>query len=228
MTMSLEPLERPQTLTSVVVDRIAEAILRGEFEPGVALPEVRLAESLDTSRSTVREALRALEDLGLIEIRPHKGAVVKPLTVLQARETFSLRAVLEGYSVRTAIEQERIDEPAIESITAAFDDLRSIAQSSGHLFDLIEADMRLHWAICEPSRHGLLLDSLRRLQVKTRHFIVYTKLLHAELADEVASHEELLAAVFSLDPDHAEAGMRDHIITAGEHLVQRMHSLGLD
>ena len=58
-------LRRPETLTTAVAKHIRDAIVRGEYPPGSALPEVRLAEQLGTSRGTVREALRTLDELGV-------------------------------------------------------------------------------------------------------------------------------------------------------------------
>ena len=84
-------IERPGTLTSQVVAYIREAVIRGEFEPERPLPEVRLAQELETARVTVRVALRALADLGLVEIVPHRGAFVSALTPRNAWEIFQDR-----------------------------------------------------------------------------------------------------------------------------------------
>ena len=66
-------------------------------KPSQPLAEVALAEELETSRVTVRVALRELADRGLVEIVPYRGAFVSELTSRMARETFRLRAVLESY-----------------------------------------------------------------------------------------------------------------------------------
>src|SRR5262249_44963944 len=89
--------DAPPTLTSAVVRHIQELMLRGEFPPGSALPEIPLARRLDTSRGTVREALRELAELGLVELQARRGAVVAQLSPQRAREIFSLRALLESF-----------------------------------------------------------------------------------------------------------------------------------
>ena len=59
-------MERPETLTDAVARYVRDAIVHGDYAPGSALPEIRLATELGTSRGTVREALRGLEDQGLV------------------------------------------------------------------------------------------------------------------------------------------------------------------
>jgi DNA-binding GntR family transcriptional regulator len=83
------------TLLSAVTNALEEAIMRGEFPPGRAVHEVFLASRFKASRGTVREALRALSEQGLVEMHSRRGAAVPQLSPQRAREIFSLRAVLE-------------------------------------------------------------------------------------------------------------------------------------
>src|SRR5450756_2035043 len=97
-------LQRPETLTTAVATYIRDAIVHGEFAPGSRLPEVALASQLETSRGTVREALRTLADGGLIQIVPRRGVFVSQLSVRATWEITSLRARLEPYASRLALE----------------------------------------------------------------------------------------------------------------------------
>src|SRR5262245_46007962 len=91
--------EKPSpTLLSAVTRAVEEAIVRGEFPPGGALREVFLAGRFKASRGTVREALRALSEQGLVEMHSRRGAVVPQLSPQRARQIFSLRAVLESFA----------------------------------------------------------------------------------------------------------------------------------
>src|SRR6478752_9173957 len=102
-------LRRPETLTTAVAQYIKDAIVQGEFAPGSRLPEVALAAQLDTSRGTVREALRTLADGGLIQIIPRRGVFVSQLSVRTTWEITSLRALLEPYAARLALEAHGSD-----------------------------------------------------------------------------------------------------------------------
>ena len=100
-------LKRPGTLTSEVVAYIRDAVISGEFEADQPLPEVKLAQELETARVTIRVALRSLADVGLVDIVPHRGAFVSSLTPRNAWEIFSLRALLESYAARLALAEAR-------------------------------------------------------------------------------------------------------------------------
>src|SRR5271169_3205351 len=81
---------------------IEEDILSFKLKPGDKLDECRLAEMYGTSRTPVREALRQLSSNGLIEIRPHKGAIVAKLGIRELVELLEVVAELEGACGRLA------------------------------------------------------------------------------------------------------------------------------
>src|SRR5687767_3195789 len=93
----------PPTLSKAIVDYIKTAILNGEYPPGSSLPEIPLAKKMSSSRATIREALRGLSDLGLVDLNPRRGAIVALLSPKRAREIFSLRAVLEPFAAKLAL-----------------------------------------------------------------------------------------------------------------------------
>jgi DNA-binding GntR family transcriptional regulator len=212
--------DRDETLRSAVVRQLQALILNGEFPPGSNLPEIPLSRRFDTSRGTIREALRGLADSGLVDIHPNRGAEVAQLSPQRAREIFSLRSVLESFAVRLALTEGRMHETEIAAISEAFERMQSCALA-GDEFAVIEADMQFHWAICSPCRHEILLDTLRGLQARTRQFIFYTKFLGSDVESEVKAHAPLLRAVLSGEADRAEAAVRDHITGAGERLLVR-------
>lgn len=87
---------RSQTLTDQIVQSLTEAILSGKFKPGEWLKEGRLAEELHLSRIPVREAIRRLEEQGLVVIVPRRGAFVVSLSAEEIQKINSLRLVLEA------------------------------------------------------------------------------------------------------------------------------------
>ncbi len=214
-------------LASKVVRQVQQLILGGEFPPGSTLPEVPLAKRFEVSRGTVREALRDLQELGLIELHMNRGAVVAELSPHRAWEIFSLRAVLEPFAVRLALTAGRMHNGDREGIRSAFRRIEASALS-GDQYVLIETDMQFHWSICEPCRHEILLNHLRSLQVRMRQFMFYTKLLESDLESEVNSHRPILLAVLSGDADRAEAALHRHITAAGEQLLIRMSELAAE
>ena len=91
-----------RTLREVVADEIHGMIMRGELEPGERLYEDRLALQLGVSRNPVREAIRALEGTGLVEVLPRRGAYVSKIEPDQVVQLLELRCVIEAYAAERA------------------------------------------------------------------------------------------------------------------------------
>jgi DNA-binding GntR family transcriptional regulator len=218
---ALSRLKRPGTLTSEVVAYIRDAVIRGELEPEQPLSEVRLAQELETARVTVRVALRALADVGLVEIVPHRGAFVSSLTPRKAWEIFSLRALLESYAVRLALDHGPLPTGALDDLERILARIAETAEEDDPT-DLIEAVMAFHLTIAQLSGHELLVAQLENLQTQTRRLIFYTKLYQSDPMSEVDSHQQVLDALRSGDGAAAERVVFEHHEAAGDRLVQRM------
>jgi DNA-binding GntR family transcriptional regulator len=220
-------LQRPETLTSAVARYIRDAIMRGEYAPGRALPEVWLAEPLQTSRGTIREAFRTLADQGLVETFPHRGSFVASLTPRRARELYTLRAELESYAVRLVMERGGYSAEARAALHAALDRLR-VDPVGADQYELAEADMQLHDLLTRESDHQVLLEVLDSLRLQMRQFIVSTKLMGSDEEPEHVTHGRLLAAVESGDPARAAAAVRHHIHEAGKLLLSKLEAEDAD
>jgi DNA-binding GntR family transcriptional regulator len=214
-------LQRPDTLTTIAVRYISEAILRGEFAPGQPLPEIPLADRMGTSRGTVREALRVLAEQGLVDTFPHRGVFVSKLTPRRAREIFTLRAELESYAVRLAVEREAYTPAEVRLQDQALYDLEE-AVLRGEPFELAECDMRLHELLARGSDHQLLLETLAGLRLRMRQAIVYTKLMDSDIEPEGTTHRRLLHLVRSGSPAQAAAAVHEHITQAGQLLLKKL------
>lgn len=218
---TINPIPRPETLTEAVARHIRDAIVRGEFPPGSALPEVRLADQLGTSRGTVREALRTLEDQGLVEIFPHRGSFVSRMTKRRAREVYDLRAVLESHAVRLVVEQRAFDGEGGRVLEERLQALGAAAEQ-GDPMALIEAERALHREIWSRCDHDLLKEYLANLQLQTRRLLIYNKVFTTPAEDELAMHRSLVAAVLSGNPDLAEAAMAAHVRASAEIVLAKM------
>src|SRR5262245_64442056 len=99
----------PRTKGPALVDELAAAIharvLSGELPSGTRLRQEALAEEFGVSRTPVREALRKLQAGGLVELQPHRGAVVRGLSSREIRDAYEVRATLEALAARLAAER---------------------------------------------------------------------------------------------------------------------------
>lgn len=218
-------VERPKTLTEAVSEQLAEAIVRGDIPSGSRLKEVVLASQLGTSRQTIREALRHLTELGLVDMTPHRGAVVAELTPRRAREVITLRALLEGFASRLVAERG-IDATILAAMEEALEDQRRAART-GEYMPLIESDVAFHFRLARLCEHELLLEHLGTLQTLTRRLNVSIRQYHAELDEIVNSHLPIMDALRDGSPDLVEEATRHHVIASGENLLHRMADLGL-
>jgi DNA-binding GntR family transcriptional regulator len=213
---------RPPTLTATVVDHIREALVRGHLLPSAPLHEVELSKSLGVSRGTVREALRHLRDENLVEIIPHQGAFVTKLSAAKAWEIYTLRAQLEPYALRLAMERHAYRPQDVDELDALVRRLGDL-ERNGDLSEVIATDLEFHRVICERSDHGLVKDVLRSLRFQTRLFILNTIIYHSDLERDELTHRVILDAVRAGDPARAEESMRKHINDAGTWLLSRMN-----
>jgi DNA-binding GntR family transcriptional regulator len=93
---------RPQTVAEQVADVLREAIARGALAPGVVLRQDELAERFGFSRMPIRDALRQLDNEGLVTIHPTRGASVARMDATEIREIYAVRELLEVEALRLA------------------------------------------------------------------------------------------------------------------------------
>src|SRR5262245_17996826 len=99
-----------RTLREAAADEIRDMINRGELQPGERLLEDRLAEQLGVSRNPIREAIRILENTGLVEVTPRRGAHVALLYPVRAIELLELRSVLESFAAQLAAKRGTVEQ----------------------------------------------------------------------------------------------------------------------
>src|SRR5512143_236005 len=101
--MAREPAISRSVLSDQVKDRLLQAILDGRYPPGARIVETRVARELGTSQAPVREALRDLEGLGVVESTAFRGARVRRPSADELLEAFAVRAELESLGARLAV-----------------------------------------------------------------------------------------------------------------------------
>jgi DNA-binding GntR family transcriptional regulator len=95
-----------------VLEALRASIVNGRLAPGARLIERELIGMMGVSRTVIREALRQLEAEGLVDVVPNRGAIVRELTVAEARDLYAIRALLEGLAARMFVEKASADEIA--------------------------------------------------------------------------------------------------------------------
>ncbi len=225
--MEQATLDRPPSLTDAVVAHIRDGIIRGTYAPGQALTEAQLSDELGTSRGTVREALRVLAGLGLVERSAHRGAAVSRLTPRRAEEIYTLRASLESLAAQLAVERGNLDEAALAALTPYVDAIEDAAQRDD-LHGMVHADIDFHRALSAYSGHDLLMEHLDAIQVHSRRLLFYSDLYRPEPEVVVRRHRELLHVLGSGDAYAVAIAVDEHITGPGRDIVEKMLALEQD
>lgn len=218
-------LDRPPTLVEAVTDTLRREIIRGNFLPGTPLTEAELSKSMDISRGTAREALRYLDQEGLVEVIPHRGAFVAQLSRKKVEEIYTLRVLLEPFAVRLSMENQAFDHDYLEEMRNLVKKMGEF-EKAGDYQRTIEADIRFHEMSSLRCGHELLIDVLHNLQSLTLMFILTTKLYRSDMVSDEVSHQAIFDGIVSGNPLFAEQIVRKHITDAGTSLLERMKEIG--
>lgn len=169
---------------------------------------MELCERLNVSRAPLREAILTLRTDGLVEVRPHRGAIVTTLTDDDIREVFTLRRLVEPLGARAAA--ERADPAGVAAVEASLAEVRFTLQRDDPLA-LAVAHSELHRTVARASGMPRLAGFVDALctQMLTTHGTGYER-MPGEIDSLLADHEPIVTAIAAGDADAAEAAMRDH------------------
>lgn len=195
---------------------LRERISSHALPPGSRLREQDLATEFGVSRARIREAFGALEQRGLIERIPNRGAVVMRLDPGQIYDLYDVRQLLEAYVARLAA--ERAPDGAWEALIERFGAPLEKALADGN-FDLyLDGLENLHAQMIDCAGNTILADMLDligdKTQVITRRVVILPG--RAELG--LKMHRRLLDALARRDADAAEAEMREIVESARQYL----------
>jgi DNA-binding GntR family transcriptional regulator len=205
--MTLRPSDGARTLADVALAELREAIVSGEIPPGTPIRLQEYVERLSMSTVPIREALRFLEQKGLIERRPHRGVVVSEMSATDLEDTYNIRLDLESMAVRKAA--PRIGEKDRVFLLGLVDKYEAALRADDG--SAPDVHTKLHMSIYEfaDSRWlRLLLPTLwdnseryRRLQMQVR----------GTIEQRVEEHRVLVEACASGDPEFAASELQAHL-----------------
>lgn len=210
--------EADESLVDEIAANIRARIMSGEFAIGTPLRQAALAEEFGVSRTPIREALRQLQNGGLIEVLPNRGAVIRVPTPWEVREAYEVRAELEGMAARRAA--ERITRAQLRTLGESNEVLRGALNEAGSP-DTQAANDSFHTIICAAAGNEWLTAMVARINESFPRNVSSLALAGNERhrQENVAEHDEILAAFESGDATHAREAMHAHIMSAGEYLA---------
>ncbi|OEY66013.1 GntR family transcriptional regulator [Marinobacter sp. X15-166B] len=200
---------------------IKDAILRGEFKAGDRLIERSLAQTLNISRTPVREALFRLESQRFVSTVPRKGVVVNEISRDEILEVFLILSSLESLAVRLAA--QKIDAQTIAEFDREIETLERIQQNPEELGEQelhLEVNLRYNDLIGRASKNFRLHEMLVDLKDYVRAFSNMSKHTPGRALEALNEHLDILVAVRNGQADLAESYARVHIEKAKRAYVQ--------
>jgi DNA-binding GntR family transcriptional regulator len=197
------------TLGGQIADRLRESIRAGLLPAGTRLTETSIAAQTQTSRGPIREALRQLSEAGLVELRPHRGAVVTERTEDEFADMIYVRAVLEGNAARSiARKRDKLDFTSIEAIV---ENMRLAARPS-LMPQLRDLDFQFHREVMRLSGSAYSLKFWSMMHDGLSLVIIGAIDLYKQLDAVPESHAAMLEVLRTKTPAEAESYFRKRIL----------------
>ncbi len=219
-------IEKPLSYHEQLHMTIKERIVTGHYEPGERLFEAQLAREFGVSRSPVREAMKTLEQEGLILFDPKKGLSVYKPSIKDVQDIYQCRQVLESLAVSLACEHASEEEirTAHERVQIAQKVYEENREDSS--VQLISLNSKFHDAIIIGSHNTRLHDQLEQMRALTffyRRMNVEDRMRCREILDQ---HMEISRHLTNRDQEKAARAMHDHVGTDLRFLVKLLERDG--
>lgn len=207
--MTVEPIGagiRTEPLAMTIKRILLDRIVRGELVPGERIVESRLAKELQISQSPVREALRDLAAIGLVEIESRRGARVREPSARELRDVSEVRSEIDALAARLAA--ERLNEDTIRDLRSAHETMVTCLADRDYVA-MTAADAEFHRLIAEASGNEAVERVFGQLEPFARTFITLTS-PNVQLDGIIRQHGGILDALVARDPDLAADRARAH------------------
>jgi DNA-binding GntR family transcriptional regulator len=205
-------------LADQVRERLLERILSGQYAPDARIVETQVARELGTSQAPVREALRGLEALGVVEITPFRGARVRRPTRTELLEAYAVRSALETLAARLAV--PRLTDDDLARLRAAVDEMQAAA-GRGDRHAVAEADARFHGTIVELAGNATLVKVWRSLEPYLRTYL--TLVVPGADAQWAADlHAPVFDALTARDGDAVARALERHFQEVSDNMATRL------
>ncbi|MFZ5754847.1 MAG: FadR/GntR family transcriptional regulator [Bacillota bacterium] len=225
----LEPMKRTR-LYEGIVKQLKDLITQGVLKPGDKLPTEReLAETLNVSRTAVREALRALEIMGFIYGRPGEGTFVREITIDSIIEPFASiilkerSHILDLLHVRSLLE---VETARLAALHATEEDLKAIEEGITIMEEEIQSgniglrgDDTFHLAIATASQNQVLLKIMNLIGDMLSSSREATLKIPNQPLKTVRDHREIFEAIKAGDENLAAHYMREHLEKAKQNIL---------
>lgn len=205
-----------KTYKDQVIDHIYQMLLADQLKPGDRLKESLLALEMGISRAPIREALKELMTLGLIDYKPQIGNFLPVMTPKQIIDSYTTRGVLEGYAVMSA--SEHFTRQDLERLDRYVDVMGQAAKDGEHK-QVVDIGGEFHDFLVARSDNQQLLEYSSRLSMKL-HVLFYKHWGMLYRPDEIEQrHRAIVTSIKAQDKTQIEQVVRNHYVETGSKIV---------
>ncbi|MBO4991218.1 MAG: GntR family transcriptional regulator [Firmicutes bacterium] len=205
------PIPNTGSLSHSLFNQLRADILQGKLKPGEKLTEQRVCSEYVVSRTPVREAFQKLENDGLIETIPNRGAFVVGVTDRDIQDMYELRKAYEAIAVRWAI--QRITDEEFQALQEAYEFMEFYTMKKD-IEKMLNINMQFHQLIYNAAHNRMLLHTLTNFQIYTKQRRGNKTYADNYLEEVLSEHQEIFQAFVSKDEDAAAAAITKHLDNA--------------
>ena len=213
------PPKRQPTMYTYAFETLRDEILAGKIPAGERLNIEEIEERLGVSRTPVREALKQLSTMGLVENRPHHGTYIKKLSIEDMIQIYQIRAALEGVIARLAT--ENLSKENLDQLESLCDRMENGSRDIGHA-GFRELNNEFHAII----RDAVDAPILKDLAMTYYHQSAISRAISIELPGSFESvcneHRNIADALVDQEPETADNAMKEHFLKTAERISESM------
>lgn len=211
-----------QPTVNRIADALRQAVVGGDLRPGSRINESEVAAVCQMSRGPIREALRMLQQEGLVVLKPRRGAFVKVLTPKEARDIYVAKSLIYGFAVRDVTRSR--SEPDLDILGGYLGRMERAAARS-NLARYLEASEAFQASVMTATGNEVLVGLYRGLDQYIHLLRSVTLSAPGRLAVSLAYHRSLLDAMRRGDADAAERLVREHLERTGREMAAMLERM---
>lgn len=206
---------KKENLADYVIEYVKSKILSGEYESGDHITETEIAKKLGISRAPVREGIRELQNLGIIDFVPRRGNYVTTIGPSDIKEIFDIRIMIEGYMFKILIEEKKLTTEVILHLESIVKEMLTISEAKGNLMEKARLmsikDIEFHKYLwdCSGSLRGK--DILERLHFQLQMAMIYDTKESGDLHLTAAEHYTIIEELKKGDFEACKKALKSHI-----------------
>lgn len=210
-----------RTMHDLVFNTLMEDILSGRLKPGEKLNISEISERLGVSRTPVREALKQLMSVGLVENVPHRSPFVKKLSIEEIIELYYIRAALEGVASRLA--SQRLSDKQIQELERLCKRMEAKARS-GKYEDFSENNSKFHFLVYEATNSPRLQEMALHYYRQCEQYRALVMELPGSYDEVCQEHKNILNAFKERDLEKADYVARQHYFNSARRIAKSVDS----